>query len=563
MRLINTTTGAFEEFIGDKKPGYAILSHTWGVDEMSYRDMSDPSCTSKEGRRKIEMTCRLAAQQEIKYAWVDTCCIDKSSSAELTEAINSMYQWYQRSKTCYVFLGDLSASQSTRALKGCRWFSRGWTLQELIAPSHLSFFDQDWNYRGSKADLAEQLSEITKIDAEVLLHQRSLPTIAVAQRMSWAAFRQTTRIEDMAYSLLGIFDVNMPLLYGEERKAFRRLQEEIIKSTSDLSLFAWELTSDQEAPRATHGRTACGILAQSPAAFASCQFITKDPDHAPAEFVTTNIGVKTQIQLARSTRESGTELIHRSVLPLRCSSGNRGPFGVQLRKCGFDQFVRDDPWNLIKFEPTLHMEAPRVTYLLADLPKMEIEPMPKFMPMSQFIPRMRSHVLDISFAPGFSISDAWNWGRFDYEDGLFIISGDTSWDSTAMRIQVMIPEEPIVECTFYAVRWSHLGRRSLQYTIVESRRHTNSLDDIQSRLMNQNYTSHMVMGQLRYFNIPRTSSVAIKRPTMQKTAFISCVASLEENASVCQNKFWKVSFSMELLDDWDVPEINLKKWKPF
>src|SRR6266480_713025 len=247
MRLINTVTGLFEEFIGRNIPKYAILSHTWEEEEVSIKDMSLPSRNNKKGYRKVEMTCQIASQAGFGYAWVDTCCIDKSSSAELTEAINSMYRWYQRAEVCYVFLADLPASASLNvALQNCRWFTRGWTLQELIAPGIIFFFDQEWNNRGTKRELVEDLSRITGINTKILLHAQRLSSVAVAQKMSWAANRKTTRVEDAAYCLLGIFNVNMPLLYGEEEKAFRRLQEEIIRSTSDFSIFAWRMPSVTE-----------------------------------------------------------------------------------------------------------------------------------------------------------------------------------------------------------------------------------------------------------------------------------------------------------------------------
>lgn len=178
---------------------------------------------------------KLAADAGIRYAWVDTCCIDKSSSAELTEAINSMYRWYQRSAICYAYLSDLSPSDSLNiALPSCRWFTRGWTLQELIAPTEMRFFDRSWIDRGSKESLCTKLSAITAIDTKVLRHELPLSSIAIAQRMSWAAKRETTRIEDRSYSLFGLFGVH-------KETAFRRLQEEIIKSTLDMSIFAWKM----------------------------------------------------------------------------------------------------------------------------------------------------------------------------------------------------------------------------------------------------------------------------------------------------------------------------------
>lgn len=242
MKLINTTTHGLEEFTGQSIPAYAILSHTWEEEEVTFRNYIAGSFTTMKGYRKIEATCRLARDAGIGYAWVDTCCIDKSSSVELTESINSMYRWYERSTVCYVYLSDLPETMSLGiALPHCRWFTQGWTLQELIAPSTIAFFDQEWLYRGEKSDLVQDLSSITGIPLAILQHTKPLSAVSVAERMSWAASRRTTRLEDTAYCLLGIFGVHMPMLYGDEENAFRRLQEEIIKSIPNVSILAWKL----------------------------------------------------------------------------------------------------------------------------------------------------------------------------------------------------------------------------------------------------------------------------------------------------------------------------------
>jgi Heterokaryon incompatibility protein (HET) len=211
--------------------------------EVTFQDVADLSkARKKKGFSKILETCRLARTQGYDYTWIDTCCIDKSSSAELTEAINSMFNWYKQSAICYAFLYDLPAERETGrldfvpSLSQCRWFTRGWTLQELVAPEKVEFYDQTWQIRGTRSSLQQELSSITGIDTDVIVDSNLLTTIPVARRMSWAANRQTTRVEDLAYSLLGIFDVNLPLIYGEGPKAFIRLQEEIIKQHNDLSL---------------------------------------------------------------------------------------------------------------------------------------------------------------------------------------------------------------------------------------------------------------------------------------------------------------------------------------
>lgn len=238
---------------------YAILSHTWGEDEVSFDEIHSDSAKSKKGYRKIIDTCRQAVADGLQYAWVDTCCIDKRSSSELSEAINSMYRWYYHARVCYVYLSDLApadAPLTNGRLQGCRWFTRGWTLQELIAPPLLIFYDSDWKFLASRAEIAEMLADITHVDQDVLVDREQLWQTSVAKRMSWASMRATTREEDIAYSLLGIFDINMPLLYGEGPKAFQRLQEEIIRTWTqvDHSILAWDGESD-------------GLLAFSPAQF--------------------------------------------------------------------------------------------------------------------------------------------------------------------------------------------------------------------------------------------------------------------------------------------------------
>lgn len=238
----------FVEFIGDDVPPYAILSHTWARDssqEVTFQDMKDGLGQNKPGYSKNKKCGEIAAEHEIEYFWVGTCCIDKSSSAELTEAINSMYRWYHNAEVCYAYLSDVhmkdtSAEAIDLAIFGASlWFKRGWTLQELLAPSTVMFFSNEWHWIGSKSSLSAAFKDITSISASAL-GGAELESFSIAQRMSWAADRRTTRVEDIAYCLLGIFDVNMPLLYGGREKAFLRLQEEIIKKTTDQSIFAWK-----------------------------------------------------------------------------------------------------------------------------------------------------------------------------------------------------------------------------------------------------------------------------------------------------------------------------------
>lgn len=199
----------------------------------------------KAGYAKITYACEQATRDGHRYLWVDTCCIDRSSSAEVSEAINSMFTWYQRAAVCYAYLEDVSkdSREGYRTWKDgfaeSVWFTRGWTLQELLAPRNVVFYGKGWKLLGTKSALAKTIEKATKIDELTLLEPRLMHKASVARRMAWAAGRTTTRTEDAAYSLLGIFGINMMPLYGEGENAFLRLQEEIIRRSDDHTIFAW------------------------------------------------------------------------------------------------------------------------------------------------------------------------------------------------------------------------------------------------------------------------------------------------------------------------------------
>ncbi|KAF1851242.1 HET-domain-containing protein [Cucurbitaria berberidis CBS 394.84] len=300
MRLLNAKTYRLKTQLGRDKPAYAILSHTWEEDEVLYKDLKSASETdwgAKKGFSKIKHACDQALKDGYDFIWIDTCCINKDSSAGLSEAINSMFTWYQEASICYAYLSDAQHG-STELLIHCHWFGRGWTLQEMIAPDHVHFYDNNWIYLGSRTSLALDLKEATGIDETILvrghLDQKSLSTyfvhegldttsrvckycgstikedvhiilsrVSIARRMKWASKRATTRVEDVAYCLMGLFDVNMPLLYGEGEKAFFRLQEQILKSSRDHSILAFRADPSK---RPT-GRYDSAILAPHPSYF--------------------------------------------------------------------------------------------------------------------------------------------------------------------------------------------------------------------------------------------------------------------------------------------------------
>jgi hypothetical protein len=234
-------------FIGDEIPCYAILSHTWQADneDVTFKDLTDGIGSSKIGYSKIRFCREQAERDGLQYFWVDSCCIDKSSNEELSEAINSMFRWYQNAAKCYVYLSDVSTADIHQPDQPCqlpyrsalgqsRWFTRGWTLLELLAPLSVEFFSHEGQRLGDKESLELQIHEITGI-AVAAIQGRPLSQFSVTERLSWAEKRETTIEEDKAYSLLGIFDIQLPLIYGEGAKnAFIRLQQEIDKrSTAD------------------------------------------------------------------------------------------------------------------------------------------------------------------------------------------------------------------------------------------------------------------------------------------------------------------------------------------
>jgi tetratricopeptide (TPR) repeat protein len=232
MRLLHTQEdGKFSlaEYLGEQIPPYAILSHTWGEDyeEVSFKDLTESKGTEKTGYKKLQFCGTQAAKDGLEFFWIDTCCIDKSSSAELTEAINSMFRWYSDAAKCYVYLPDVSIGNE-QSLHASRWFTRGWTLQELLAPATVEFFSAEGNLLGDKVSMMGQICDVTRIPAAALQGDLDLDTFTVDERLSWAENRSTKRSEDVAYSLLGLFGIHLPLIYGEGRaNAFIRLRREI------------------------------------------------------------------------------------------------------------------------------------------------------------------------------------------------------------------------------------------------------------------------------------------------------------------------------------------------
>jgi hypothetical protein len=341
MRLLNTKTRKLEEFYG-QIPQYAILSHRWRDGEVQFSDIDQPHARKMPGYSKIEGCCVQAHEDGYHYVWIDTCCINKSSSSELSEAINSMFMWYKKAQICYAYLDDVSRCDTLmKDFCNSQWFRRGWTLQELVAPSNVVFFSRDWEEIGSKSSFAPVIEQITRINRGVLLTNYQ-EEISVANRMSWAAGRQTTRVEDRAYSLLGLFGVYMPTIYGEGENAFTRLQIEIMKSSNDQSIFAW---------KSRRGDTS-GLLASSPNDFADSGDVVRIP---PGSFRSIFSGSAPSIRHQYSVTNRGVN-IHLPArhmgdyyqVALSCchrQTPNSHPIGLRLHQVEgqTEQFLRSQP----------------------------------------------------------------------------------------------------------------------------------------------------------------------------------------------------------------------------
>ena len=353
MRLIDCRDGSLrmQEFIGSPPIPFAILSHTWDSEEVNFQAFNDIATrTAAKGWTKIERTCREAQRCGFDYVWIDSCCIDKTNNAELSESINSMFQWYSEADLCLVYLADFDAnatdSELDTMLHSARWFSRGWTMQEIIAARAANFYDRAWCQFGTRESLRDILAYITNIDVEVFTPPEGpdamstrdlLDTIPVGRRMSWAASRQTTRPEDMAYCLIGLFQVNMPMLYGEGgEQAFVRLQEEIMRDRNDLSLFAW---------RAKDSSTHRGILARSPDEFVGLSDLQLEQDiKFNPDFAMSNKGLRINTFL----KLAGDKFPGEVIMPLHCyteipTDASVPQTGVFLKHEGASVYVRTRP----------------------------------------------------------------------------------------------------------------------------------------------------------------------------------------------------------------------------
>jgi hypothetical protein len=364
MRLLNTTTLKLCFFLQNVPP-YVILSHTWGDDEVTFDDIEKPHAKEMAGYDKIIRCCQQAVLDGFEWAWIDTCSIDKRSSSELSEAINSMYQWYWQAEICYAYLADVEGvnpnDNTSHPMAGARWFKRGWTLQELLAPRVVEFYNQDWEFIGTKCMLADFIQQETGIEQKYLLDRRLVKEASVATKFSWVSWRNTTRVEDMAYCLLGLVDINMAMLYGEGPKAFYRLQLELLKKTNEHTIFAWR-ASTKDSHRMT------GLLCPWPSFFRKSAQILARREGNDAEHEMTNRGLRMRLPCLYVGNDEYLAI-------LNCQDGDPNDDsrpGIWLKRTGNEQFQRMEFSQM----PSVHVDSVEMAqmenmYIVADGPNGE------------------------------------------------------------------------------------------------------------------------------------------------------------------------------------------------
>jgi hypothetical protein len=441
------------------------------------------------------------------------------------------------------------------------------------------FFDKTWKKCGAKTspDIAAKLSSITRISQEVLRNERPLTEFCVAQKLSWAAQRNTTRIEDSAYCLLGLLGINMPLLYGEGENAFRRLQDEIIRSTADLSIFAWNLKMERKTKQSKTEESKekpedvspqktgmlCGVLAKSPAAFLDCSAYMSSQQGRLREFSLTNVGVKIRAQMiARRLGENGAE---GCVLPLNCTVGGR-TLGLRLRQVGYDEYLREDPFTLFECSERANRLRPAERLLLTALPKETFPPTLLMEHQTKVLPSRRTHMLRIVAQKDVVPQDPWPADRYDIEDQAFFVSGDFGRDFGTVDIDILIqsakPQPSAsswVQFRFCALGWSSKDSNVAQFGIVDVEQ-SFVWREIRPQMTEWDRNSKLLAYFLNLHGIPKTTTVRYSLPKLGCVAHVTFVTKLEHNPKMCLNRFWTIKFSYTLHTAGAEPHISQTQW---
>ncbi|KAF2022541.1 hypothetical protein EK21DRAFT_95630 [Setomelanomma holmii] len=403
-----------------------------------------------------------------------------SSSAELIEAINSIYLWHRRSAVCYVFLPDLPVDAELEdALGKSLWLTRRWTLQELLAPKRMLFFDANWINRGTKHSIATHISVITRIDSLPLQDRVTLTEFSVAQKMSWAAPRHTTCIEDIAYCLFGIFDLNLPLLYGEGKKAFRRLQQEIICIALDLSSFAWQLLP----------------LDSDDLPMSVCEYrYMFDPE--------TEHSVLSDV-LAESPAEF---FLYQSLAG--------GSQGLHLYQVGHQLNLRKEPRFPLRYDEATRIlkVEPEERHLLLKLPKQSGYEDFRLGQEERILSHVRSHVLRINPPAYTTVVDPWPSINFDHQDYVFCVSPTSRHDFCCFKLFTMFliwKEDGSLEnfsfvAWFYAIEWT--GVRPLFSVVADNAATKSAFERFLSMASSADYHSGQLRALLETCLIPQGGS---------------------------------------------------------
>jgi len=442
-------------------------------------------------------------------------------------------------------------------------FTRGWTLQELIAPRDIQFYDAKWNFIGLKKNLIGDLSAITGIGADILLHEQSLDLVSVAARMSWAAKRETTRTEDMAYCLLGIFDVNLPLLYGEADKAFQRLQEEIIRSKADLSIFAWQCTQ----PPGVDRWPLTGVLARSPQDFFNGHVVERMYRRETHDFAITNVGIKTRLRNLWAPDFS-------YVMQLNSYSAVTGKqLALRLRKVGPEMYLRKGPYDLLEYATGAFSERrPVDRYLLTSIPAIPwfsewLDPSARFQHAGMLLSFMRQYPIHIKLPPTFKLIKLWPADRWDEEDRLFFVFGDPRLDTFQLDLQheisyvvessdgTLTDKTITIDFTLYALGWSHSqldAKDRALFGLVSRLEYATSVDKIYRWIVDEEPTTATISKWFAAEKMPRHQWIRYDIPQTDHSLVIKIKSPLHNVVTLTAEEVPSINVLERVTEDWPI-----------
>ncbi len=421
--------------------------------------------------------------------------------------------------------------------------------------------------------LAIQISRITRIDIMLLQYERPLSNFSVAQKLSWASKRKTTRIEDEAYCLLGLFDLNMPLLYGEEEKAFRRLQEEIIRNNTDLSIFAWAAGTyaatihgylDHDKSR----EMLCGVLAASPKEFSECHRFSKVGGDV-REFSTSNVGIKTRLRLLLDLADESEAPRSRNILPLNCKCDDLH-LGIYVRKIGQGKFLRQDPLKVVKFRlDTASWTRLKERNFLTQIPNPSLDFSPRFQKVSRVLSQLRSSAVKFTTISRMFIKVNWPSAQWDPLDRVFFQSGDTHQDFCVAscflpyefceQARWSCPSSPVIRvCAFIGP--SDRPERA-QFGLVEESLYGRKMDEVQKLWNEEDALAVHVIEHVRHRHIPKTNTVIYDPHGEGPVAVLNLTAQRVKDPEISVGNVWKIHTSCQMSERGKAPQPDGKQWE--